>query len=144
MTLQDQYLAVAKFPNGPQVARRMVQIWVSALDPENDNIADGIRRTEETIVGSEEQLLNRTREEILDKGSVLPLFFKSMCKSSDEEWQNLVDEIKPPLLRNSEARVLFGNVNGLIRNKKFREWALGLIENPIDPETLVGKTKEIG
>ena len=141
MSLHDQYLAVAKFPNGSQVAKRMVQMWACALNPENEYLVPSIKSVISAIAANEALLLERTQQDIVEKGSVLPKLFEEMRTSTDTEWGVLVDEVKPPLFSSAESGRLFADASGLTRNTKFRDWVLGQIENPIDVETYRDKAR---
>jgi len=131
-SLEEVFQKVGKFPNGEQVARRMMQLWDYALDPNGEpETAQSVIRV---IEAHEERLLHRSQFEIVREKAVLPVFEQALRESSEEEWQEFKnDHAIEPLTRNDTER-LFADASGLVRGTGFEQWVLGDESTPANIE----------
>lgn len=134
--LNAQLQRLKSFKNGEPIARRMLQLWDFALDPDNEHLVLSVESVLNAIVAHEEKLLGRSQLDIVKEGSALKQFARAMRESTDEEWADIKRKLEVVPIRATDTERLIADASGLVRDTGFNEWVLG--EEKIEPKSIEG------
>ncbi len=121
--LEEIFQKIQGYPNGEAVARRMIQVWDFALDPNGEPLT--AERVIQVIESHEESLLQRNRLEMVESKPILPEFEQALRQSTDDEWNEFKSTYEINPLEKPDRERLFADASGLVRGTGFENWVLG-------------------